>query len=561
MLYELTTLRRPTRSPTEISTRVQAASAPSLIKEFVYACTDKSPRYRPSFDRIFIKLEVCEESVAGFTVDRKNAAVEKENAECHDQPNILQSSFLETRGQEGVKSMDENRYKQSKSFFGGAFSIGNGPSMKSSGSDNYSFLARSLRSTKTFEYRRKKVITAAVLTVLALLILIIVVVVSSKAANSTNNINGSANLGNSGAGGTNILSTTAGSYTTLYYFSATSPPNAIITTTTSTTSGATGLASTTPTATTSNAPASCTPTYAVVIGDTCVKIGSFYGVSSTVIISDNPGLDCTNLQLGQIICVPVASPITITASPQCTSSHTVQSSDGCSMIGTLFGVPRSVIIANNPNVDAACDNIFPGQVLCVPIGVTLNSTNMITSTSSSASSSLISFTSSSSSCTPTYTVKKGDGCWSIGQLYGVTDKQIIEYNSLHIDAGCDNLSIGEILCVPITNPTGTLTSTTTSLSSPCAFYYTVLPGDYCWGIAKTYGVDGNTLVKLNPKCGWSATGRFHLYSACMMIQKLQIKKFKILIEGKNKSAHKERITILKLFYCLSFMQMIGSVIN
>ena len=46
----------------------------------------------------------------------------------------------------------------------------------------------------------------------------------------------------------------------------------------------------------------------------------------------------------------------------CTTVVTVQSGDSCSSIATAAGIPVSTLLANNPNVNTNCANIYPGEV-------------------------------------------------------------------------------------------------------------------------------------------------------------------------------------------------------
>ena len=46
----------------------------------------------------------------------------------------------------------------------------------------------------------------------------------------------------------------------------------------------------------------------------------------------------------------------------CTTVVTIQSGDSCSSIATTAGIPVSTLLANNPNVNSDCTNIYPGEV-------------------------------------------------------------------------------------------------------------------------------------------------------------------------------------------------------
>ena len=46
----------------------------------------------------------------------------------------------------------------------------------------------------------------------------------------------------------------------------------------------------------------------------------------------------------------------------CDTVAPVQSGDSCSSIATAANITMATLIANNPNVNANCSNIYPGEV-------------------------------------------------------------------------------------------------------------------------------------------------------------------------------------------------------
>ena len=93
----------------------------------------------------------------------------------------------------------------------------------------------------------------------------------------------------------------------------------------------------------------------------------------------------------------------------------------------------------------------------------------------------------------TYTAVTGDTCWGIASKFGITLNQLI---SLNLNVNCNNLQVGQIICVQsiqatiITNPTLSPTLPTTALptvttKSPVPFLncvtYTIMNGDTCLG--------------------------------------------------------------------------------
>ena len=99
---------------------------------------------------------------------------------------------------------------------------------------------------------------------------------------------------------------------------------------------------------------------------------------------------------------------------------TVKSGDSLWSIANRFGTTVAVLKElNNLNTN----ELSVGQVLKLP-GSTSSSESGITSN--------------------TYTVKSGDSLWSIANRFGVTVKELMDYNNLNSNL----LSIGQVLKIP-----------------------------------------------------------------------------------------------------------------
>ncbi len=97
----------------------------------------------------------------------------------------------------------------------------------------------------------------------------------------------------------------------------------------------------------------------------------------------------------------------------------------------------------------------------------------------------------------TYTVKPGDTCVGIAEALGVTVEALRNANP-GIDAGCTNLQPGQELVVPGTSgPAARPTPTPAGAAGTGGGTYTIQPGDTCYDIARTYGVDLQALIALN----------------------------------------------------------------
>ena len=51
----------------------------------------------------------------------------------------------------------------------------------------------------------------------------------------------------------------------------------------------------------------------------------------------------------------------------CQDTHTVMSGDTCGLIAQQAGTTLSILLQNNPNINSACTNIYPGEVRHIPL--------------------------------------------------------------------------------------------------------------------------------------------------------------------------------------------------
>ncbi|KAJ7348498.1 hypothetical protein DFH08DRAFT_698125 [Mycena albidolilacea] len=107
----------------------------------------------------------------------------------------------------------------------------------------------------------------------------------------------------------------------------------------------------------------CARQYAVVSGDTCGAIESKTGVSDSTLHQLNPGINsgCTNLQIGEVLCLSGTG-------GGCSQTYTVVSGDTCAAIESKTGVSDAQLHAQNPAINSGCTNLQIGQTLCVSGG-------------------------------------------------------------------------------------------------------------------------------------------------------------------------------------------------
>ncbi|KAI0478114.1 hypothetical protein F4859DRAFT_47854 [Xylaria cf. heliscus] len=128
----------------------------------------------------------------------------------------------------------------------------------------------------------------------------------------------------------------------------------------------------------------------------------------------------------------------------CTATYTVQSGDSCNAIRDHFGDVFSLaeFYSWNPEVNSACSNLFPGQVVCIGVG---NSTGTPPPACPvPVKPGLI------SNCDSCYKVVAGDSCIAIESSKGITFAEFLAWNP-DVNSACTNLEIGYNYCVGVSD--------------------------------------------------------------------------------------------------------------
>lgn len=106
--------------------------------------------------------------------------------------------------------------------------------------------------------------------------------------------------------------------------------------------------------------AKCTRTYTVKEGDYCDSISAAQNVSTYQLAVNNVNhinADCSDLEAGQVLCLG-------TQGHDCQTTHVVGAGDTCDGIDSAAGVNITLLVANNPQINEQCSNIYIGEVLC-----------------------------------------------------------------------------------------------------------------------------------------------------------------------------------------------------
>lgn len=161
--------------------------------------------------------------------------------------------------------------------------------------------------------------------------------------------------------------------------------------------------------------------YVIRAGDTYFRLAQRFNTTVAAISAANPGVNPNNLQIGQVICIPVVAPAPIC--PPGTMLYTIKAGDTFFALAARFGTTVEAIIRVNPGVDP--NNLQIGQVVCIPMA------------------------GPAPTCPPgnvVYVVKAGDTFYALAARFGTTVEAIMKANP-----GVDpkKLQIGQRICIPI----------------------------------------------------------------------------------------------------------------
>jgi LysM repeat protein len=102
--------------------------------------------------------------------------------------------------------------------------------------------------------------------------------------------------------------------------------------------------------------------YTIRAGDTLFAIARTFNVSLDDLLEANPGVDPTRLRVGQVICIPLATPPV--ECPSGSTTYIVVAGDTFTSIARRFNVTVAALIAANPGVNP--NALLIGQRICIP---------------------------------------------------------------------------------------------------------------------------------------------------------------------------------------------------
>ncbi|KAK6008144.1 hypothetical protein QM012_000047 [Aureobasidium pullulans] len=257
------------------------------------------------------------------------------------------------------------------------------------------------------------------------------------------------------------------------------------------------------------ATASCSgKTYTVVSGDNCGAIATKHSIPRGSLMTMNNILpDCSDLYIGQILCLPDAC-----------QTYTIQSGDTCNAITTSSNITLTQLRSWNPFVDSSCSNLIAGDAICInqpgPIwtgttiaGATATKTAVYATATATSPGTLAYGT--TSRCGKYYEVQTGDDCHLIALNFTISIG-LFEAINPDINSDCTNLVPGLNYCVfPTRDWNETASGTTTAIvmapaptpsgtTENCLQWYVVQSGDYCAKIESAYAITMAQLQLWNP---------------------------------------------------------------
>ncbi|MFZ5816386.1 MAG: LysM peptidoglycan-binding domain-containing protein [Bacillota bacterium] len=103
--------------------------------------------------------------------------------------------------------------------------------------------------------------------------------------------------------------------------------------------------------------------YRIRPGETLWRIAATFRVSLDDLLEANPGIDPNRLAVGQVICIPLATPPV--ACPPGARTYVVRRGDTFASIARRLNLPVQALIRANPGVNPRA--LLIGQRLCIPV--------------------------------------------------------------------------------------------------------------------------------------------------------------------------------------------------
>ena len=175
--------------------------------------------------------------------------------------------------------------------------------------------------------------------------------------------------------------------------------------------------------------------------------------------------------------------------------YTIAAGDSCLGIAAKFSITLNELFLANSNL--SCSNLQIGKTICTKL-IATTSVTVPTTAIANVGSTSIAAREIINSCVP-YTIVAGDTCWDIAKRFCFP---LSDISVLNPNINCNNLQVGEVICVKSATNTAINTNPIVQPSLPSNINncvpYTIVAGDTCNAIAARYGLTLDQLYVLNP---------------------------------------------------------------
>ncbi len=212
--------------------------------------------------------------------------------------------------------------------------------------------------------------------------------------------------------------------------------------------------------------------YTIKAGDTLYALANRFNTTVAAIRRANPGIDPTQLMIGQVICIPVPAPTPTPLPCPGGQLYTVRAGD------TLFNLARRFNTTVDDILDANPGLVRPirvGQVICIPVPAP---TTTPTPTPIPCPGGQL------------YTVRAGDTLLNLANRFNTTVDDILDANPGLVRP----IRVGQVICIPVPAPT----VTPTPVPCPDGQLYQIRSGDTLFSIARRFNVSVNDILDANP---------------------------------------------------------------
>ncbi|OJJ69173.1 hypothetical protein ASPBRDRAFT_103623, partial [Aspergillus brasiliensis CBS 101740] len=178
----------------------------------------------------------------------------------------------------------------------------------------------------------------------------------------------------------------------------------------------------------------------------------------------------------------------------CNRWFTIKKGDTCYELEKAFGLTPQQFQQWNPAVSHDClINFWPGYAYCVGVGP------VAIPTSADTAPHAPTMTGIAANCNRWYTALKGDNCYAVEKVFGLTPQQFQQWNPA-VSLDCQvNFWAGYAYCVGVgpASP-GPHGQTMPGIAPNCNQWYTAKPGDTCYAVEKAFGISPQQFQQWNP---------------------------------------------------------------